>query len=594
MRLIKLEANNSGFRAVKFNTSGLSIILGQKQGTTSVRGDRSKTYNGVGKSLCIALVHFCLGSKSVPAFQKHLKDWWFYLTIESAGRVIRIDRSTANQGDIRLDGKKVSLKGLHEWLMMECFEPTGDVSGLNFRPLIHPFLRSGRGAYSRFDIASEGEIKNEFGAMIRNAFLLGLDSQLADAKFMTRSRLVSLEKTVKQIESDPVFTSLGFGGNTDLEIRRLDEVAAKLERDLRSFTVADNYGDIRNDANRLKAEVERIGREIVKNEDSVGQVERSMKQHPDLDVETIVDLYAEVKIAWPTGLRRRVEEVIEFHRTLAARREFRLSSELTKLRQDLKTQRDELTVLNSSLDEKLRYLGGHMALDVYTSVSAQLADVRQKRAQLASATGHMEKVKRERRELSSQLTKQSVETDEYLDRASDLIQRADNTFRRHVAAIYGSGVASLSVTNNDGKNLMRFKINAHIPRDAAEGINEVKIFCYDMTILTLGRNHRVQFLGHDSSLFSPVDHRHRWEMIRLADATARKHGIQYIAAMNEHDMSTMRPTDAVHAAEFERIFSEPTVILRLTDRSPGDRLLGFDVDMDYWASSKGPIGESEA
>ena len=61
MKLIELSANKESFKTVPFNKSGLSFIVAkQKNPETS---DNGKTYNGVGKSLIILIIHFCLGAK---------------------------------------------------------------------------------------------------------------------------------------------------------------------------------------------------------------------------------------------------------------------------------------------------------------------------------------------------------------------------------------------------------------------------------------------------------------------------------------------------------------------------------------------------
>jgi len=61
MKLIKLEANKDSFKTVSFNKQGLSLIVA-KQSNPEER-DTTNTYNGVGKSLIVLLVHFCLGAK---------------------------------------------------------------------------------------------------------------------------------------------------------------------------------------------------------------------------------------------------------------------------------------------------------------------------------------------------------------------------------------------------------------------------------------------------------------------------------------------------------------------------------------------------
>ena len=64
MRLLKLSANVGSFRTVKFNRTGLSFVLAEQK---APRTNRTKTYNGVGKSLMLAILDYCLGSNVAKA-----------------------------------------------------------------------------------------------------------------------------------------------------------------------------------------------------------------------------------------------------------------------------------------------------------------------------------------------------------------------------------------------------------------------------------------------------------------------------------------------------------------------------------------------
>lgn len=120
-----------------------------------------------------------------------------------------------------------------------------------------------------------------------------------------------------------------------------------------------------------------------------------------------------------------------------------------------------------------------------------------------------------------------------------------------------------------------------LPQNAAEGINEAKIFCVDMVLLSLRRGHRIQFLAHDSSLFGPVDPRQRLALLRIADRVCRELKVQYIATLNYHDITSIQDQVPVEKSEWERLFGESSVVMRLTDEKPEEKLLGVDVDMDY-------------
>ena len=97
VKLISLKANKPSFHPVIFK-DGLNIVVG-KQATPSYEND-GNTYNGVGKSLILHLVHFCLGSNKIDAFVQKIPDWEFTLRFEHDGNEYYATRGTVQQNKI--------------------------------------------------------------------------------------------------------------------------------------------------------------------------------------------------------------------------------------------------------------------------------------------------------------------------------------------------------------------------------------------------------------------------------------------------------------------------------------------------------------
>jgi len=579
MRLLRLAANKSTFRTVTFRREGLSLIVAEQKSDKSAQ---TSTYNGVGKTLSLELVNYCLGSNKRSGFEKHLKGWEFSLTIDVAGTEHTITRSADKPGDITLDQKELTVSKLKEFLEVAAFESPLTTPHLTFRSIVSHFIRSNRSAYVDFRYAMEGESKEPYGAMLRTAFLLGLDLKLAQTKHDLRNRKQKLKETLKQLEQEPLFAKLLAEDTVDIELTALREQAVTLHEHLTGFRVAEDYHEIETAANRIKWQLDSFRRTEIKVSEAIAQINRSLENKGDLSPDRVFQLYEEAQAALPTSVQRTIEEVLSFQKELQNKRAYRLSRDRQTLERELRAAQEEVKTLSFQLDEKLRYLNQHRALDEYIAVSNELSEVKQKIAKLEESKRLRDEVDHELKRIDLALAAENIKADEYLqDDARPLIVEASDMFRSFTKELYGQRPSGLSVANDDGDNQQRYRIDAHITADAAEGINEAKIFCVDMVLLSLRRGHRIQFLAHDSTLFGPVDPRQRLALLRIADRMCRELKVQYIATLNHHDVTSIRDQVPVEESEWERLFGDSAVVMRLTDQKPEEKLLGIDVDMDY-------------
>ena len=184
MRILKLYANQPTFKAVKFNRTGLSLILGKRADTES--SNSRKTYNGVGKSLSIALIDFCLGSKTNKALKKHLPGWVFFLDVEFGEQKHVLSRAADGNQQLFIDGSKKTQTAFKEWLAEKAFNISSPLPYLKFRSLIRQFLRPGKESYLGYMTLSRKE--TDFQNVLRVSFLLGLDTERVNEKFQLKKQ----------------------------------------------------------------------------------------------------------------------------------------------------------------------------------------------------------------------------------------------------------------------------------------------------------------------------------------------------------------------------------------------------------------------
>lgn len=575
MRLISLTSNRPTFRPIYFNRTGITLILGKQK--SAAAGPKGRTYNGVGKSLAVSLVHYCLGSNSVKEFERAMPDWEFSLEFEAGGKSFTSTRNTSRQKTIVLNGEEMGVKKFRRIMEEIAFYLSEPRPYLTFRALLSRFVRPKKASYVTFDLAEAKE--TPYQRLVLTSYLLGLNVNLVENK----RNLVVARDQIKEfrnnLEKDTVFLEF-FTGFKDVEIELidLDERVTALERDIASFRIAENYHQVQVEANDLQRRLQQVRNRVVVIQNAVKNIDRSLEAKVDIPIDRVLQLYSEAATVMPGAAIKKMEEVVAFHKQLMHQRIVRLSSERARLEAEQRQLDVKIANLSHELNNKFEFLGEHGALEEYARMSSLLGDLKSKAQKLRDYKDLLAKYSDQIREISAALVSESEKTSKYLAEAEPLVNTNLLVFRSFSRRFYPDKPGGLTVVNNEGENQLRFDIHARIQDDASDGINEVKIFCFDMTVLSTRHNHNVEFLFHDSRLFSDVDHRQRAILFRIADEQARANDVQYIATVNEDQIVAMK--DQFTEEEYKAIFTS-NVVLELTDESPSEKLLGVEVDMHY-------------
>lgn len=577
MRLVRISANMSSFKTVEFNPDGLTLIVGVKthaKENKAAKGD--KTYNGVGKSLLIELVHFCLASKTKESFKKALPGWEFTLTFELDGVKHTVTRNTVSQNKVFLDHNEISLPKYKSFLEESVFNIPSDASGLSFRPLISKFIRSGSQSYNKPDETVSDY--TPYDALVRNCFLLGLDTDLIVEKSLLRKEHVETELLVKSFENDTVIRNF-FKGNLDVDITLTysHEEIRRLEDELKRFEVAANYYEIQQEADTLADRLFDLKNQIVLIRNAIGSIDASMKQKPDISRKKVLALYDEVKNAFRPETIKHLQEVEQFHESLLANRITRLSRDKLKFIKELSAVEENMAAEQVTLDQKLALLGNSRALDQFVAITNQVSALKAESQKLRDFKELKQKYSDTLAKISSKLSAEIIKTNAYLSECEEDVEFKLAPFRTLARRFYPKAPAGISLKNNEGENQIRFDLDVRILNDASDGINEVRLFCFDMTLL-LAKSHKIHFLFHDSRLFSDIDPRQRAVLFKTAHELTKGAGLQYIATMNEDQIESM--SDQFTPEELESVINN-NIKVRLKDDSAESKLLGIQVDLQY-------------
>lgn len=572
MRLIELRANKKSFHTVSFNQNGITVIAAIKE-----TQDQRKTYNSVGKSLTIALIHFCLGSNTNKEFEK-LEDWIFTLDFKIKNQEFTATRSTNNQKEIELNGIKYSLKEFNKILEEKLFRIKENTKYITFRSLLPRFIRYGEDGY----ISNDRYIKKEktLATLLNNAFLLGLDTNLILKKADLREKELNIGKLKAQLNNPEFKAIFGTENKKDLEIKivELETLIKRYRKSIDEFIIAEDYNSIRKEADQISYDLKNHKNKATKLKIAISNIDKSIEIQPDISKEQIIKLYENAKFELGEMVIKKLDELEQFNNQILDNRKRKLIQEKRDFETQLFDLNKTITELGQQEDKKLQYLNSTGALDDYTKLNQVLNDNEKTLHSLLQYKKLETDYKLFVEENKKDFTNENIITNKYIEQVEDLIKENIILFKYFVEKFYSEKNSGITIINNEGKNATRFDIKAKIQDDAGNAVKEVKIFCYDWTILKGKHNHNMEFLFHDSKITGDMDTRQVKTMFEVAYNECKLNNFQYIISLNQNVIESLKTEMTVE--EHKELVTD-RIKLILSDKSPEEKLLGIQIDLNY-------------
>ncbi|NQZ57871.1 MAG: DUF2326 domain-containing protein [Lentisphaeraceae bacterium] len=495
------------------------------------------------------------------------------MEIEHSGKSHIISRSVKNKSKVMLNGEEKSIGKLREFLNALCFTIPDNTNNLTWSTLFAHFIRTDRSAYVKFSNA--GNERQPFQEQINNAFLLGLDLNLVLKKQQLKKQWDSSKNLKKNFEDDELIRKFLIG-NKDLELGIFDlqNQIHSLQGDLNKFQVAEDYHEVKKDADAIEKELLTLTNKETLVAQQIENLIGSLNTPADLSKEKIKTVYEEAIGVLPQKVTKQLDDLELFHKRLSTNRVRRLSEQKIALEEQLSELEKNIRLKNTDFDKKLQYIGAHDSLDVFVKMSTKLGDLKAQLASLDNYQKLLDEYTQTIVDIRAELLRQTSRTASYLTEIKEQISEDISLFRSFAKKFYPNSVAGLSVKNNEGENQLRFDFDAHIDSDGSDGINNVKIFCYDATILKARHRHKIDFIFHDSRIFDGVENRQLSQMIELISDEFQDQ--QYIASINEYHLQLI---EEILGKDKVQELVHDYVILELTDDSENGKILGIQVDL---------------
>ncbi|MEE08075.1 DUF2326 domain-containing protein [Campylobacter jejuni] len=550
MKLLRLSSNCSTFQPIDFK-DGLNIIVGEKT------KNNKETSNGVGKSLSLRCIDFLFGKdKNVDEIKNILqqKDIVLNLSFSQNEKIHFVERS---YDKIFFDEKEISLKEYTEILYklnLQNIIPSSD-SILSFRNIFSRFFRIQSFKNPIEQIEKEKVFQNNYV----NAFLLKLNLDYLNQKSKLKIKQEENNKIIQQLNEYEQ------ENNKENELE-LQERLKELTSNLSNFKIAENYYDLEKKLNDITYTIEQMRNEKLFKERQLKNKQKiiDLNKQFDIDIDRISNVYREVQFFFEKSTIEHIEAVKKFHdelfynrRAKAERDKKALQIEISILAEDIKKMDDERSILYKELENK-------GALNEYQSLLKEKEKIIEQLEKTQRIKKLVVDLKQKQADIKLEIDIFKRELLNFENEIDIQINKLGLLFREISSNFYTNNKGYLDIKiNNSFKTERLYDINARIDADKSNGVNNMKVFIYDMLIYKLNPK-LIGFVGHDNLLFDSIDER----QIVIALKYVNDNLDQYICSIHDTKFN-----EANKYAIENNFNLEEHVCVKLSEKH---KLFGFD------------------
>ncbi len=554
-----VRCDKPSFKNVEFKP-GFNVILAERTKESTIKDSR----NGLGKSTLIEIIHFCLGGNKGDTLRKpQVKGWAFTVELDLGSKKYSVTRSTFGENKIIIDGdcsgwpirpeidrktgeQVISSKDWNRVLGVLMFGLQPSYPDLKyaptFRSLISYFIRRNGNRGGFLNPFQQYKKQMEWDVQLHNAFLLDLGWEYASKWQVLKDRMNVIEQIKQEAKTGILVNLIGTIGELEATKIRLEAQTRQEEEELRNFKVHPQYEKIETEANELTFKIHEFVNSNISDKRMLDYYEASLKEESEAKPEAVSQMFQEAGVVMPESVRKRLDDVLSFHRQVVVNRKEFLTSEMDRIRRRIAEREQQINSFTASRAELLQILQRHGALEEFT----QLQNRHQKTvAEINEISIRLENLKKFEQGKNANIVDQALLQQQAI---TDLSERKTQRelaillFNSNSKALYEApGTLSIDVSKTG------FKFNVTIERSGSHGIGNMKIFCYDLMLAQIWskKAKSPMLLIHDSLIFADVDERQKALALELAAKESEKYGFQYICTFN---------SDAIPTKDFSKDF----------------------------------------
>jgi uncharacterized protein YydD (DUF2326 family) len=517
-------------------SQGLNVVVADRRPSSTDK----QTRNRRGKSSLVGIFDYLFGSDDFLTDSAATHEHTFGITFDVRGRDLSVSRSPDTNNEVVIEGKAppelkvevdadgrtlASVKSWRAYLGYAFFglpivrENEWKKHAPSYRNLIAYFIRSAN-AFTHPE--ANGPQQKDVQKQLAISFFLDFDWRIAQSFEDVREK----EKTVRQLkleykELDPA--------EARSELAVLERTLTDQQKLMRDFRVVPQFRELEKEASRIARSLRDLSDENTTDRELLDELGRALSTEAPPSLERVEDLYSEASVLFSDQIRRRLEEVRDFHSSVLHNRMTYLEREISAAEKRIASREARKVKHEGRRSEIFSILKSGGALEQHANLQAELARLENDVKRLRAFVGQSADFKNREADLAIARETLRKQLSAELEERKAVIQEAIVSYESVSSALYGqAGKLIIDDTKNGPK--LAFPIQG----EKSAGINNMRIFCFDMMLMNLlsRRGLGPGFMVHDSHLFDPVDERQVATALAVGAAQAESSGWQYIVTLN--------------------------------------------------------------
>ncbi len=539
IRLLKLYSEPQLFEPITFEP-GVNIILGEKVDSNVVQNRKT---NGVGKSICIQFIDFCLLKRKddsrvmkIPEeiFPGHaeilldLKIFSDYVTISRTRQ--KPDNPTVFINNRRIDFS--SLKDALDYLGSLFFRDDTGASSLSFRQALAPVIRDERSEFK--DIINCFDTEKRIPPLYDpHLYYLKLN---VSAYQRAKNKIVEIIKSrnhkrelKKKITNNNTRNIKDVKAELNALSAELDKMAIAIEslKNNQSFeTIQKDLVTIENDLDNLRTRQKAIRYELKRIE--------TLPKQESINEDDIELIYNQFKQGLGDMVSKSLTRVKEFKNKIESFQHTLLNEKVVSLTEELDAVTGKIRSLDTEYSEKLKIIDQKGVLKDF-KISLRVYDKKNEDfSEMRFLFKNYDAEERKQKELKLEKAQLIMELDDSIEAQRESIEGFNSVISEIHEAVMGNRECSFDIETVDkstGKKVVEFGLRIY--DDGSHSIERTKVFIYDMALMFTEstRQRHPKLLIHDNIFDVDQD-----TLVRSLNYLARQeeeyNDFQYILTLN--------------------------------------------------------------